>query len=61
MPQFRIVITPHSALPGDKPLQLFAPTLISAKAEVKKWGEKKGPAKYRITETVEKVVEEGEC
>lgn len=60
MPQFRITITPNSAKQDDKPLQLFAPTLASARIEVKKWGEKKGPAKYKITE-VETVVEEGEC
>lgn len=58
MPPYRVTITDPSQ---ERPDQFFSPTLENAKVELKKWAEKGHHGKYKITETVEKVVEEGEC
>ncbi len=63
MPQFRITITrPNVSVESPMPpSQFFSPTIDGAKAELKKWADKGHHGRYKITETVERVVEEGEC
>ena len=58
MPHFRVTITNPTQ---DKPVQLFSPTLAQAKEDLKKWVEKGHTGRYRIVESQEVVVEEGEC
>ena len=60
MSNFRILITPINQ-PDKVPDQFFSPTVEGAKAELKKWADKGHHGRYKITETVERVVEEGEC
>lgn len=64
MSNFRVLITPKQPTTQDyilAPDQFFSPTLEGAQAELKKWMEKGHHGRYKITEQVEKVVEEGEC
>jgi len=58
---FRTLITPTPIQPDKPPDQFFSLTVEGARAELKKWVAKGHHGRYRIMETVEVVVEEGEC